>query len=178
MGDLILLSNLSRPLRLIELSNATQMASRTLAENTRNAHRSSICFCLIGFNRRGRSFAPSASASSPFAAAVLSLLETPAGSGCLGAASAEPPPRSLRLFPEQIVLVVAVVAGYRAAFHFQHPRGQPVDEVPVVRDKNHCAAESRLKRKTLLKLQGLVPAPVSESLRSISPLPAPTAYAG
>src|ERR1017187_2340829 len=34
MGDLILLSNLSRPLRLIELSNATQMASRTLAENT------------------------------------------------------------------------------------------------------------------------------------------------
>src|ERR1035438_8152608 len=35
MGDLILLSNLSRPLRLIELSNATQMASRTLAENTR-----------------------------------------------------------------------------------------------------------------------------------------------
>jgi hypothetical protein len=35
MGDLILLSNFSRPLRLIELSNATQMASRTLAENSR-----------------------------------------------------------------------------------------------------------------------------------------------
>jgi predicted nucleic acid-binding protein len=28
-----------------------------------------------------------------------------------------------------------------------------------VRDKNHCAAESRLKRKTLLKLQRLVPRP-------------------
>jgi hypothetical protein len=38
MGDLILLSNLSRPLRLIELSNATQMASRTLAENTRSKY--------------------------------------------------------------------------------------------------------------------------------------------
>src|ERR1017187_4828531 len=36
MGDLILLSNFSRPLRLIELSNATQMASRTLAENSQN----------------------------------------------------------------------------------------------------------------------------------------------
>jgi hypothetical protein len=29
-----LLSNLSRPHRLIELSNTTQMASRTLAENS------------------------------------------------------------------------------------------------------------------------------------------------
>src|ERR1019366_2042966 len=35
MGDVFLLSNLSRPHRLIELSNTTQMASRTLAENSR-----------------------------------------------------------------------------------------------------------------------------------------------
>src|ERR1035441_5319445 len=34
MGDVFLLSNLSRPHRLIELSNTTQMASRTLAENS------------------------------------------------------------------------------------------------------------------------------------------------
>jgi hypothetical protein len=32
MGDVFLLSNLSRPHRLIELSNTTQMASRTLAD--------------------------------------------------------------------------------------------------------------------------------------------------
>jgi hypothetical protein len=32
MGDVILLFNTSRPQRLIELSNGTQMASRTLAE--------------------------------------------------------------------------------------------------------------------------------------------------
>jgi len=31
-----LLSNISRPHRLIELSNATQRASRTLPENSRN----------------------------------------------------------------------------------------------------------------------------------------------
>ena len=40
MGDVILLSNLSRPRRLIELSNATQMESRTLAEKSRCMHRS------------------------------------------------------------------------------------------------------------------------------------------
>ena len=34
MGNVILLSNISRPHRLIELSNATQIASRTLAENS------------------------------------------------------------------------------------------------------------------------------------------------
>src|ERR1035437_3117717 len=38
MGDVFLLSNLSRPHRLIELSNTTQMASRTLAENSRIIH--------------------------------------------------------------------------------------------------------------------------------------------
>src|ERR1017187_10145616 len=45
MGDLILLSNFSRPLRLIELSNATQMASRTLAEN-------SPCFQVFPYCRK------------------------------------------------------------------------------------------------------------------------------
>jgi hypothetical protein len=35
MGDVILLANISRPHRLLELSNAPQMASRTLAENSR-----------------------------------------------------------------------------------------------------------------------------------------------
>ena len=34
MEDVILLANISRPHRLIELSNAPQMASRTLAENS------------------------------------------------------------------------------------------------------------------------------------------------
>src|ERR1039458_785152 len=34
MGDAILMSNISRPHRLIELSNVAQMASRTLAENS------------------------------------------------------------------------------------------------------------------------------------------------
>ena len=37
MGDALLLFNISRPRRLIELSNVTQMASRTLAENSRYA---------------------------------------------------------------------------------------------------------------------------------------------
>ena len=36
MGDVLLLFNTSRPQRLIELSNGTQMASRTLAEISQN----------------------------------------------------------------------------------------------------------------------------------------------
>ena len=39
MGDALLLFNISRPQRLIELSNVTQMASRTLAGNTHSAAR-------------------------------------------------------------------------------------------------------------------------------------------
>jgi hypothetical protein len=35
MGNVLLRFNFSRPRRLIELSSATQMASRTLAENSR-----------------------------------------------------------------------------------------------------------------------------------------------
>src|ERR1035438_8279064 len=35
MGDALLLFNISRPQRLTELSNVTQMASRTLAGNSR-----------------------------------------------------------------------------------------------------------------------------------------------
>jgi len=35
VGDALLLFNISRPQRLIELSNETQMPSRTLAENSR-----------------------------------------------------------------------------------------------------------------------------------------------
>jgi hypothetical protein len=34
MGNVLLRFNFSRPRRLIELSSATQMASRTLAENS------------------------------------------------------------------------------------------------------------------------------------------------
>src|SRR5271157_2106948 len=37
MGDALLLFNISRPQRLTELSNMTQMASRTLAGNSRAA---------------------------------------------------------------------------------------------------------------------------------------------
>ena len=37
MGDALLLFNISRPQRLTELSNVTQMASRTLAENSQSA---------------------------------------------------------------------------------------------------------------------------------------------
>src|SRR5271166_1652654 len=36
MGDALLLFNISRPQRLTELSNVTQMASRTLAGNSRS----------------------------------------------------------------------------------------------------------------------------------------------
>src|SRR5664279_4165425 len=37
MGDALLLFNISRPQRLTELSNVTQMASRTLAGNSRSS---------------------------------------------------------------------------------------------------------------------------------------------
>ncbi len=50
---------------------------------------------------------------------------------------------SLRLFPAQVVLVVALVAGDRAAFDLEHARGQPVDEIAIVRDEDHRAAEGR-----------------------------------
>src|ERR1017187_9091354 len=49
MGDALLLFNISRPQRLTELSNVTQMASRTLAGNSqcsgcgRNRYRRSEC---------------------------------------------------------------------------------------------------------------------------------------
>src|ERR1035441_5847597 len=39
MGDALLLFNISRPQRLTELSNVTQMASRTLAGNSRRSGR-------------------------------------------------------------------------------------------------------------------------------------------
>ena len=41
----------------------------------------------------------------------------------------------------QIVLVVAFVAYYCAIFDFQHARGQPVDEVPIMRNENDGAGE-------------------------------------
>jgi hypothetical protein len=43
MGVVLLLFNLSRPRRLIELSNVTQTASRTLAEN-------SLCIKYLDFS--------------------------------------------------------------------------------------------------------------------------------
>ena len=51
MGDALLLFNISRPQRLTELSNVTQMASRTLAGNSQISKQEWMKFMEAEFDR-------------------------------------------------------------------------------------------------------------------------------
>ena len=47
------------------------------------------------------------------------------------------------LFSPQVILIVPGIDMYAPVFHLEYPRRQPVDEVAVVRHKQHCSREIR-----------------------------------